>query len=264
MNQRLAMFMAVLATASLIITCGGGGNAMGSGSASGSASVEVKAEVKMDIPLADMPEKYRIWAEETQEFLRIATWSENTMMGVKANLAAAFGLAAGADTATIVAKIKDAIKKTVQIKVTAQASIDLRAQANASAGNDGAQANANASAAMSASVKVERVETVEIDPIVKDNWDKIQMAIADMRKLPAVVAMLKGRGKGLSDRGFELVVTLPEDLKDNPTLALKVPKIKAELERGAKASGEADAKVDNIASTSVDINGVLDAKFPEA
>lgn len=245
----------LLAAAGLILSC--------SGSASGEASlnVEVKAEASITLPaMAELPEKYQLWANASNEFLVLVKDADAKMRGtVVANFASAFGLTATASVSEIAQKIRDAITTKVELRATASVSAEVEASASgeASAGNGsaGASGQANASAAMKAEFKMELVSTTSIDPVVKDNWTKIQAALIELKRVRLVIGNLRGRGDELSAEGNGLIGGIDDDLKGNPTLILKIPQIKTAITSGAGSCSEANSTVKSLQS---DIDYLID------
>jgi len=232
----LAMFGIIL----IASNCGG------SGMASGNFSASVKVEASIEIPIAKMPTKYASWAVEVRGFLEQVNWAAEATGELKSNLALAFGLDAKATADQIAAKIRDSIKKTVTVKVTVEppsvevtAKCEAEASAEASGSAGGGKASGEAEAGIKANceakveahsggIKVERDVKIEVDPIVKDNWDKIQVAIVNFNKIPRVIAKLDGRSDELNSRGINLAGSVVTDIAADPTL---VPQTQKNCER---------------------------------
>ncbi len=268
---RLAL---VLAAAALSGSCGGAA-AGGSFSASASVSVDIK------VPIADMPPKYASWVVEAEGYLQAVNEAYERHGRAKADLAAALGVEA--DAGAIAQFIRDAIRVETKIvcrppSFNASLSADCRAQANArAAGNAGGgqasgeavagiQANCDAKATLSLTPGTCTLETtVREHPILGDpaRWARIETNMKIVLQLNAANDYLDGRGAGINARGLQLHVESVTDLAKDPTLALQLNKIQAELKRGAEACGVANDKQAAMNSDLDTMSGAIDAQFPD-
>jgi len=271
-------FAALLGAAALWAGCGGA-VAGGGGSVSGSASVSVSAEIKL--PIAKMPTKYASWVVEAEGYLWAVDDAYGRYMRAKADLAAALGVEASG------AAIADFIHSAIQVKTTlvcqppsfnAGFSAECRAEANAraagSAGNGqasgdaaaGIQANCDAKASLSLSPGSCTMRTeVKEHPILSDasRWATIEANMQVILQLSAANRYLDGRGGDINARGLKLHVEAVTDLAKDPTLALQLNKIQAELKRGAEACGAANDKQGEMNSELGTISGAIDDQFPD-
>jgi hypothetical protein len=278
-RTRLAV---VLAVGTLSVGCGAaamGGGA--SGSASGSASASVSASAEIDLPLAQMPAKYASWVVEAEGYLFAVNQAYDMHMKATAELAAALGVEANADA------IADFIRSAIQVKAkmvcqppsfSASVASECRAQANARAAGSagggqasgdasaGIQANCEAKASLSLSPGSCRLETtVSQHPILSDpaKWAKVEANMKIILQLSAVNAHLDGRGAGINSRGMKLYAESVTDLAKDPSLALQLNKIQAELKKGSDAAGAANDKQGKMNSDLGTMSGAIDAQFPD-
>jgi len=249
------------------------------GSLSGSASVSVSAEIKL--PIADMPTKYASWVVEAEGYL----WAVNDAYArhtrATADLAAALGVEVNASA------IADFIRDAIQVETTlvcrppsfnASLSADCRAEANARAAGKagggkasseasaGIKANCEAKASLSLSPGSCTIETtVSEHPILSNaaKWAKIEANMKIILQLSAVNAHLDGRGADINVRGLQLHVESVTDLAGDPTLALQLNKIQAELEKGANAASAANEKQSAMNSDLRTMTGAINAQFPD-
>jgi len=270
----------VLAVATLSAGCGGaalGGGA--SGSASASASVSASAEI--DLPLAKMPAKYASWVVEAEGYLIAVNEAYAMHTKAMAELAAALGVEANADA------IANFIRSAIQVKAkmvcqppsfSANMAADCRAQANARAAGSGGgggasgdaaagiQANCEAKASLSLSPGSCKLETtVTQHPILSDpaRWAKVEANMKIILQLSAANDHLDGRGAGINSRGMRLYADSVTDLAKDPTLALQLNKIQAELKKGSDAASAANDKQGKMNSELGTMSGAIDAQFPD-
>jgi hypothetical protein len=275
--KRIGLTVAV-AAAALSFGCGGA-SIGGSGGASVSASVSVSAEI--NLPLAKMPPKYASWVVEAEGYLDAVNQAYDRHTKAKAELAAALGVEADANA--IAGFIRDAIK--VETKMVCQppsfnASLvgECSAKANArAAGNAGnGQASADASAGIKANCEAQASlslspgsctleTTVSEHPILSDpaKWAKIESNMKIILQLSAANSHLDGRGADINVRGMQLHVESVTDLAEDPTLALQLNKIQAELKKGAEACSVANDKQAEMNGDLNAIVGAIDAQFPD-
>jgi len=264
---------AVLAAAALSAGCAGtmGGSA--------SASVSVSAEIR--VPLAKMPPKYASWVVEAEGYLMAVNDAYVMHTRATADLAAALGVEANADA--IARFIRDAIQVETTLicqpprfnaSLVAECSAQANARAAGNAGGGGAageasagiQANCQARAGLSLSPGSCRLETtVSEHPILSDaaRWAKVEANMKIILQLSAVNAHLDGRGAGINSRGLKLYVESVTDLAKDPTLALQLNNIQAELKKGADATGEANDKQGAMNRDLNTMGGASDAQFPD-
>ena len=261
------------AAAALSTSCAGGF------SGSATASVSVSAEIKL--PIADMPPKYASWVVEAEGYLQAVNQAYEMHTQATAELAAALGVEANADA--IASFIRDAIQvETTMVCQPPSLSAGLVAECNASAsaraaGNAGSggasgqasagiQANCEAKASLSLSPGSCTLETtVSEHPILSDRarWAKIEANMQIILQLDAANSHLDGRGGDINARGLQLHVESVTDLASDPTLALQLNNIQAELKKGAEAVGAANDK-QGAMNRDLDImTGAIDAQFPE-
>jgi len=249
------------------------------GSFSGKATVSASATIKL--PIAEMPTKYASWVVEAEGYLLAVDDAHARFIDARADLAAALGVEADADA--IAAFIRDAIKVETEIVcqppgLRANVAADCRAEANARAAGKakngrasgeaeaGIQANCQAKASLSLSPgSCEMRTTVSEHPILgdPDRWAKIEASMQIILLVSEANDHLDGRGAGINERGLQLHVESVTDLAKDPTLALQLNNIQAELKRGASAVGEANDK-QRAMNRDLDImTGAIDAQFPE-
>jgi hypothetical protein len=249
------------------------------GSLGASASVSVSAEIKL--PISEMPAKYASWVVEAEGYLQAVNEAYARYTEARAELAAALGVQADAGA------IARFIREAIQIETTmvcrppsfnAGLVADCRAQANArasgKAGSGGAsseasagiQANCEAKATLSLSPGSCTIETtVSEHPILSDaaRWARIEANMQIMLQLDAANAHLDGRGADINARGMQLYVQSVTDLASDPTLALQLNNIQAELKKGADATGAANDKQFAMNSDLDTMTAAIDRQFPE-
>lgn len=249
------------------------------GSISGSASVSVSAEIQL--PIAEMPTKYASWVVEAEGYLAAVNDAYVRFTEARAELAAALGVEANADA------IARFIREAIQVETTmvctppsfnAGLVADCRAEANArasgKAGSGGAsseasagiQANCEARASLSLSPGECTIQTTVTEHPILGNparWAKVEANMKIMLQLDAANAHLDGRGAGINARGMELYVQSVTDLASDPTLALQLNNIQAELKKGADATGAANDKQMAMNSDLDTMVGAINAQFPE-
>jgi hypothetical protein len=263
---------AIVAAAALSTGCAGtmGGSA--------SASVDVSAEIKL--PIADMPTKYASWVVEAEGYLYAVDEAYARFTRARADLAAALGVEANADA--IAQFIRDAIKveTTVVCKppsfnagLAAECSAEANARAAGKAGGGkasgeaaaGIQANCEAKASLSLSPGSCTVETTaSAHPLLSDKarWAKAEGSMQVILQMEVVNRHLDGRGADINTRGLELHVESVTDLAKDPTLALQLNNIQAELKKGAEAASAANEKQGQMNSDLGTMTGAIDAQFP--
>jgi len=267
--------IAILAAAAALSGSCGGAAAGGSFSASASVSVEIK------VPIADMPTKYASWVVEAEGYLQAVDDAYARHQRAKADLAAALGVAA--DAGAIAQFIRDAIKVETRLvcqppSFNAGFSAECRATADAraagKAGNGqasgeasaGIQANCDAKATLSLTPGSCVLQTtVHEHPILSDpaKWATVEANMVIMLQLSAANRYLDGRGADINARGLRLHVESVTDLTKDPTLALQLNKIQAELKRGAEACGAANDKQAAMNDELGTMTGAIDAQFPD-
>jgi hypothetical protein len=82
-------------------------------------------------------------------------------------------------------------------------------------------------------------------------------------QLSAANEHLNGRGGDINARGLKLHVESVTDLASDPTLALQLNNIQAELKKGAEACGQANDKQGAMNSDLNTMTGAIDAQFPD-
>jgi hypothetical protein len=273
------MSRSALAAAVVVAALSGCGGAAGGGSFSGSASVSVSAEIR--IPIAKMPAKYASWVVEAEGYLLAVNDAYAMHTQATADLAAALGVEANADA--IATFIRDAIQ--VQTTLVCQPPTfnaglvaDCRAKANARAAGKagggqaygdasaGIQANCQARGSLSLSPGSCTLETtVSEHPILNDaaKWATVEANMKIILQLSAANAYLDGRGAGINSRGFQLYTESVTDLGKDPTLALQLNNIQAELKKGAEATGEANDKQRAMNRELGTMTRAIDAQFPD-
>jgi hypothetical protein len=270
--MKLTSLALVLALAAASSSCGGA-------SLNAQASVSVSAEIK--VPIAEMPAKYASWVVEAEGYL----WAVNDAYArheqAKAELAAALGVQA--DAQAIADFIRAAIKVQTKLvctppsfnaNLTAECTATANARASGRAGSGeasgaasaGIQANCQARASLSLSPgKCTLETTVTEHPILSNpaKWAKIEANMKIVLQLNAANDHLDGRGAGINTRGLQLHVESVTDLASDPTLALQLNKIQAELKRGAEACGQANDKQAAMNSDLDTMTAAIDAQFPD-
>lgn len=264
-------FVPVIAAAVFSISC--------AGSFQGSASVSVEAEI--DVPIAQMPPKYASWVVEAEGYLAAVNESHARFLIARAELAAALGVDAQGDA--IARFIRSAIQVETRLicepprfeaNLVAQCTAKASARAAGSAGpgaasgyaSAGIKANCQANASLSLSPGSCRLETTVTEhPILSDaaRWAKVEANMKIILQLAAANEHLDGRGEGINARGLELYVQSVTDLATDPTLALRLNQIQAELKKGADATGEANNKQSEMNVELAHMTGAIDAQFPQ-
>jgi hypothetical protein len=249
------------------------------GSASASASVSVSADIK--VPIAKMPPKYASWVVEAEGYLAAVNQAYEMHTRATADLAAALGVQANADA--IADFIRSAIKVQTKLVCTppslnaslvgeCTASANARAAGNASGGtatgeaSAGIQANCQAKASLSLSPGSCKLETtVSQHPILSDaaKWAKVEANMKIILQLSVANSHLDGRGAGINSRGLQLYTESVTDLASDPTLALQLNNIQAELKKGADATGAANDKQGAMNRDLNTMTGAIDAQFPD-
>lgn len=247
----------------------------------GSASVNVSASAEIKLPIAKMPPKYASWVVEAEGYLQAVNQAYEMHTRATADLAAALGVEANADA--IAAFIRDAVKvKTVMectppsfnASLVGECTASASARAAGNAGNGGAsgqasagiQANCEAKASLSLSPgKCTLKTTVSQHPILSDpaRWAKMEANMKIILQLSAANEHLNGRGGDINARGLQLHVESVTDLASDPTLALQLNSIQAELKKGADACGKANDKQSAMNSELNTMTGAIDAQFPD-
>ena len=270
----------LLLSAAAMTACGGamiaGG---GGGGVSASAEVSVSAEIKL--PIAKMPTKYASWVVEAEGYLWAVNNAYNRFTKAKAELASVLGVATDANA--IAAFIRDAVKVETTLVcepprfeagLVASCQADASARARGSAGSGGAsgsaaagiQANCQARASLDLSPGKCTIETtVSEHPILGDmaRFARIQQNMAIMLQIGAANVHLDGRGAEINARGMKLYAESITDLKDDPTLALQLNNIQAELKRGSdtvSAANETQSQMNRELGMMV---GAINDQFPD-
>lgn len=267
----------VLAAVTLSSACVAGGAGGGAFRASGSVS----ASAEINLPIAQMPPKYASWVVEAEGYLEAVNLAFEMNGRATADLAAALGVEASANA------IANFIHNSIKVRTTLECqppsfnaslvgdcSASASARAAGNAGNGGAagqasagiQANCQAKASLSLSPGHCTLKTtVTQDPILSDpaRWAKMEANMKIILQLSAANAHLNGRGADINVRGMSLYVQSVTDLATDPTLALQLNNIQAELQTGANACGKAN---DKQAAMNGDLNtmaGAINAQFPD-
>ncbi len=263
---------AVMAAAVSSASCGGG-------TFGAHASVSVSAEIQ--VPIAKMPPKYASWVVEAEGYLQAVNQAYDMEQQATADLAAALGVQANADA--IAQAIRDAIKVKTKLvcqppsfsaNLVADCTAKASARAAGNAGNGGAageasagiKANCEASASLSLKPGSCTLETtVSQNPILSDaaRWAKLQTSMKVILQLHAANAYLNGRGAGINQRGIQLYGESVTDLAKDPTLALQLNNIQAELKKGADAVGAANDKQAAMNNDLGMMTDAIDAQFPD-
>lgn len=264
--------VAVVAAAALAQGCGGG-------TFSGSASVSVSAEI--DIPIAEMPTKYASWVVEAEGYLWAVNAAYERYTKATADLAAVLGVAN--DPQAIADFIHDAIQVETKLvceppSLSASFVADCRAEANARAAGKagGGKASGDASAGIEANCEAKGSlslspgsctleTTVSEHPILSDaaKWAKVETNMKIILQLTAANSYLDGRGAGINQRGMQLYADSVTDLADDPTLALQLNNIQAELKKGSDAASAANEKQSRMNSGLGTMSGAINAQFPD-
>jgi hypothetical protein len=260
-----------VAAAALSLSC--------AGSFGGSASVSVSAEIRL--PIAEMPTKYASWVVEAEGYLQAVNEAHRRHIRAKADLAAALGVEA--DAGAIASFIRNAIQVETRMicqppSFSAGLVAECRAEANAraagSAGDGqasgqasaGINANCEAKASLSLSPGSCTLETTVTEhPILGDaaRWAQVEANMKIILQLSAANAHLDGRGADINARGLQLHVESVTDLAGDPTLALQLNNIQAELKRGADATGAANDRQHVMNRELGTMTAAIDAQFPE-
>jgi hypothetical protein len=251
------------------------------GGLKGSASVDVSVKADINLPIAKMPPKYASWVVEAEGYL----WAVNQAYDMKtratADLAAALGVQANANA--IATFIHDAVKVKTTMTCTppsfnanlvgeCTASGGARAAGNAGSGgaagtaSAGIQANCEAKASLSLSPgQCTLTTSVSTNPILSDpaRWAKIEANMKIVLQLSAANQHLNGRGGDINVRGMSLYVQSVTDLASDPTLALQLNNIQAELKKGSDACAKANDKQSAMNNDLNTMSGAIDAQFPD-
>jgi hypothetical protein len=228
-----------------------------------------------------MPPKYASWVVEAEGYLQAVNQAYEMNGRATAELAAALGVEANADA------IANFIRSAIQVKTTldcqppsfnaslvGECTANANARASGNAGNGGAsgqasagiQANCQAKASLSLSPGHCTLKTtVSQHPILSDpaRWAKIEANMKVILQLSAANRYLSGRGDDINARGMTLYVQSVTDLASDPTLALQLNNIQAELQKGADACGKANDKQRAMSSDLQTMSGAIDAQFPD-
>jgi hypothetical protein len=268
-------FRAVIAAVAFTSACAGGAGFRGSASVNVSASAEIK------LPIAKMPPKYASWVVEAEGYLQAVDQAYAMQMQATADLAAALGVEANANAiATFIhnsIKVKTTLECTppsFSASLVGECTASAGARAAGNAGNGGAsgqasagiQANCEAKASLSLSPgHCTMKTTVTQDPILSDpaRWAKMEANMAIILQLSAANEHLNGRGGDINVRGMQLYVQSVTDLASDPTLALQLNNIQAELKKGADACGKANDKQSAMNGDLNTMSGAIDAQFPD-
>ena len=251
------------------------------GSMGGSASASVSVSAEIRVPIAEMPPKYASWVVEAEGYLQAVDQAYAMHMQATADLAAALGVEANADA------IASFIREAIQVETTlvcqppsfnaglvADCRADASARAAGNAGSGGAsgqaaagiQANCQAKASLSMSPGSCTLETtVSEHPILSDasRWAKIEANMKVILQLHAANAYLDGRGGDINARGMQLHVESVTDLANDPSLALQLNNIQAELKKGAEAASAANDKQSAMNHDLATMSRAIEAQFPE-
>lgn len=241
-------------------------------------SLTVRAEI--NVPIAQMPSKYASWVVEAEGYLAVVNEAYARFTQARADLAGALGV--DAEGQAIAAFIRDAVQVRTEMSCqppsfNAGLVSDCRADANARAAGKaangqasgestaGIQANCEARASLSlrpGSCTV--TTTVNQHPLLSDaaRWAKIESDMKVILLLSAANVHLDGRGAGINGRGNQLRVESLTDLASDPTLALRMEAIQAELENGARAAGEANEKQIEMNQELRIMSDAINAQFP--
>ena len=241
-------------------------------------SVSVRADIH--VPVADMPPKYASWVVEAEGYLNAVNEAYARFVQSRADLAAALGVEANGQV--IARFIHDSIQVRTEMvcqppSFNASLVADCRGEANARAAGKahngqasgdaagGIQANCQAMGSLrltpgSCTMKT----TVSQHPILSDaaRWATIESNMKIILQLSAANAHLEGRGAGINSRGHELHAASVNDLAADPTLAVHLNEIQVELDKGAKAVGEANDKQSAMNSELGIMTNAIDGQFP--
>ena len=252
---------------------------MGGGSMSASASVSVDAEI--DVPIAKLPPKYASWVVEAEGYLQAVNEAYRRYTQATADLAAALDVEASPEA--IANFIHDAIH--VETRMVCQppsfnaglvgecsAAANARAAGNASNGgasgqaSAGIRANCQAKASLSLHPGSCTLETtVSEHPILGNaaRWAKVEANMQIILQLAAANDYLDGRGAEINRRGVQLYGESLTDLAKEPSLALQLNKIQAQLEKGADAVSEANEQQSEMNRGLGIMARAINAQFPE-
>ena len=228
-----------------------------------------------------MPPKYASWVVEAEGYLAAVNDSHARFLDARAELAAALGVDARGDA--IARFIRSAIQVETSLvcepprfeaNLVAECTAQASARAAGSAGpgrasgyaSAGIQANCRARANLSLSPGSCRLETTVTEhPILSDaaRWAAVEANMKIILQLAAVNEHLDGRGDGINGRGLELYVQSVTDLAKDPTLALRLNQIQAELQKGAEATGRANDMQAEMNIELARMTGAIDGQFPE-
>ncbi|MCP4445767.1 MAG: hypothetical protein GY811_10560 [Myxococcales bacterium] len=262
---------ALLATAALSAGCGG---------AAFGGSVSVSASADINVPLAKMPAKYASWVVEADGYLSAVNDAYSRHTRATTALAGALGVEANADA--IANFIRDAIQvestlvcepPSFKAGLVAECSASANARASGSAGNGGAhgaaaagiKANCQAKASLSLSPGSCTLETTVTEHPILSNaakWAIVESNMKIILQLRVANAFLDGRGAGINARGLDLHVESVTDLAKEPSLALQLNNIQAELKKGADATGKANDKQAAMNSDLRTMTRAISAQFP--
>lgn len=249
------------------------------GSFGATASVSVSAEI--NLPIANMPPKYASWVVEAGGYLLAVNDAYAVHAQATADLAAALGVEASADA--IARFIRDAIQvqtafvcqpPSFNAGLAAECSAEANARAAGNAGNQGAsgqasagiQANCQARASLSLRPGSCTLETTVTEhPILSDpaRWATIETNMKIILQLSEANVYLDGRGADINARGMRLYVESVTDLAKDPTLALQLNNIQAELKRGAEAASAANDTQGAMNRDLRVMTRAIDAQFPD-
>ena len=275
-TQLAAVSVAALLSSSCVAA--GAGSGAGSFGGSASASVDVKAEI--ELPIAKMPPKYASWVVVAEGYLLAVEEAYARHTQAMIDLAAALGVEANANA------IADFIRDAIQVETTlvcqppsfnaglvADCRADANARASGNAGSGGAsgeaaagiQANCQARGSLSLNPGSCTLETTVTEhPILSDasRWAAIEANMKIILQVSKANVHLDGRGADINARGMTLYVESVTDLAKDPTLALQLNNIQAELQRGAEAAGEANDRQMVMNRELRTMTGAIDAQFP--
>jgi hypothetical protein len=249
-------------------------------SAGCAATWGASVNVEIKVPIADMPPKYSSWVVEAEGYLRAVNEAYGRFTRARADLASALGVDANAQA--IAGFIRSAIQVRTEMvcqppSFSAGLVTDCRAQANARAAGKaangqasgeatgGIQSNCQAMASLSLSPgSCTMTTTVSQHPILSDaaRWAKVESNMKVILQVSAANSYLDGRGAGINSRGHQLQVESVTDLANDPTLAVQLDSIQAELETGAKAVSDANDKQAAMNSELGTMTQAIDAQFP--
>lgn len=262
--------VALVACLGLSVGCAGTFGARG--------SVSVRAEI--NVPIADMPPKYASWVVEAEGYLTAVNEAYVRFTQARADLAASLGV--DAEGQAIASFIRDAVQVRTEMvcqppSFNASFVTDCRAEANARASGKAGNGQASAESAGGIQANCEArgrlnlrpgsctmTTTVNQHPILSDatRWAKIESDMKVILLLSVADGHLDGRGAGINNRGNQLRVESVTDLASDPTLALRLEAIQAELESGARAAVEANEKQAEMNRQLRTMSDAINAQFP--